>query len=47
MENRELEHETDALDAFRLDDVLGCPDALDAFLRAASERLQLNEAEAA
>jgi hypothetical protein len=51
MENREIDHETDhetdALDAFRLDDVLFCPDALDAFLRAESERLQLDEQEAA
>jgi len=51
VENREIDHETDhetdALDAFRLDDVLFCPDALDAFLRAESERLQLDEQEAA
>ena len=47
METREIDHETDALDAFRLDDVLFYPDALDAFLRAESERLQLDEQEAA
>jgi hypothetical protein len=32
MQNQELETEFDALDAFRLEDVLFCPEALDAFL---------------